>query len=216
MNNEEIRKIALAHGFNERMQPDGTTDLNAYVYAFARAMLEAGRSERLQQVPSFYAPGLRMPDEVVAAALVLRKFANNNNVRTFWHVAGIGDVRYASMTAQPATAETASVLRALIDFAVERTRHRYREDCPDLVDHDVRDPECPVCRAIVRAEKLLTDHTEEDIEMVSVPAGWRLVPAEPTEEMIEAGKEAMTCSIAVIPAFTCYRAMIAAAPKVKP
>lgn len=44
MNNEEIRKIALSHGFTERLQPDGTTDLNAYVYAFARAMFEAGRS----------------------------------------------------------------------------------------------------------------------------------------------------------------------------
>ena len=44
MTNEEIHKIALAHGFRDRPQGDGTTDLNAYVYAFARAMFEAGRS----------------------------------------------------------------------------------------------------------------------------------------------------------------------------
>ena len=43
MTNEEILKIALACGFTERLQSDGTTDLNAYVYSFARAMFEAGR-----------------------------------------------------------------------------------------------------------------------------------------------------------------------------
>ena len=155
MTNDDIRKIALAHGFTERLQQDGTIGLNAYVYAFARAMFDAGRSERLQQVPSFYAPGLRIPDEVVAAALVLRKFANNNNVRAFWHVAGIGDVEYASTTAQPATAETASVLRVLIDAATERTSHRYGEKCPDYDDHDRRDPECSVCNTIKQAEKLI-------------------------------------------------------------
>ena len=44
MTNNEIHEIALAHGFRDRPQPDGTTDLNAYVYDFARAMFEAGRS----------------------------------------------------------------------------------------------------------------------------------------------------------------------------
>ena len=44
MTNEEIHKIALAHGFRDRPQGDGTIGLNAYVYEFARAMFEAGRS----------------------------------------------------------------------------------------------------------------------------------------------------------------------------
>ena len=44
MTSEEIRLLALEHGFTERLQPDGTMDLNAYVYAFACAMFEAGRS----------------------------------------------------------------------------------------------------------------------------------------------------------------------------
>lgn len=47
----------------------------------------------------------------------------------------------------------------------------------------------------------------------SVPAGWKLVPVEPTSEMIAAGKEAMQYSIAELPAFTCYNAMLAAAPQ---
>ena len=128
MTNEEIHKIALAHGFTERLQPDGTTDLNAYVYDFARAMFEAGRSA--------------------------------------------------------ATAETASVLRALIDAATERTSHRYQGNCPCDICHDARDPDCTVCRAIERAEKLLTDHAEEDIEMVAVPDSWRLVPTTPHGDML--------------------------------
>lgn len=41
MTNYEIRKIALACGFTERLQSDGTTDLNAYVYRFAEALIEA-------------------------------------------------------------------------------------------------------------------------------------------------------------------------------
>ena len=157
MTNEEILKIALACGFTERLQSDGTTDLNAYVYAFARAMFEAGQAA--------------------------------------------------------ATTETASVLRVLIDAATERVTHMYNENCPDHIDHDTRHPGCPVCRAIERAEKLLTDHAGGFTGMVSVPAGWRLVPAEPTKEWIERladrglrlGKFAS--SIADV---------LAAAPKVKP
>ena len=112
-----------------------------------------------------------------------------------------------------ATTETASVLRVLIDAATERVTHMYNENCPDHIDHDTRHPGCPVCRAIERAEKLLTDHAEEDIEMVAVSDSWRLVPAEPTKEWIERladrglrlGKFAS--SIADV---------LAAAPKVKP
>ena len=128
MTNEEILKIALACGFTERLQSDGTTDLNAYGYAFACAMFEAGRSA--------------------------------------------------------APAETASVLRVLIDAATERVTHMYNENCPDHIDHDTRHPGCPVCRAIERAEKLLTDHAEEDIEMVAVPDSWRLVPTTPHGDML--------------------------------
>jgi hypothetical protein len=39
MTKDEIKAIALAHGFTLRTQPDGTQDLNPYVYAFAEALL---------------------------------------------------------------------------------------------------------------------------------------------------------------------------------
>lgn len=44
------------------------------------------------------------------------------------------------------------------------------------------------------------------------PEGYSVVPNEATEEMITSGKEAILHSIAPVPAFTCYRAMLAAAP----
>ena len=38
MNNETIKKIALENGFKLKKQPDGSDDLNPYVYDFAKAI----------------------------------------------------------------------------------------------------------------------------------------------------------------------------------
>jgi hypothetical protein len=46
----------------------------------------------------------------------------------------------------------------------------------------------------------------------AMPPGWVAVPVEPTEEMVWAGKEAMRRSLAHLPAFSCYHAMLYAAP----
>lgn len=48
MTNDEIKAVALANGFTLRVQPDGSIDLNPYVYGFARAMFERGRGIRAQ------------------------------------------------------------------------------------------------------------------------------------------------------------------------
>ncbi|PLR29227.1 hypothetical protein CYR55_22910 [Chimaeribacter californicus] len=40
MNKQEIKAIFLAHGFQERLQADGSMDLNPYVYEAAEALLE--------------------------------------------------------------------------------------------------------------------------------------------------------------------------------
>ena len=45
MTNDEIRAMALSHGFTLRPQPDGSMDLNPYVYAFARALVEQERAQ---------------------------------------------------------------------------------------------------------------------------------------------------------------------------
>ena len=39
MTNDEIKEIALANGFKLKEQPDGTQDLNPYVYEFAKALV---------------------------------------------------------------------------------------------------------------------------------------------------------------------------------
>ena len=38
MTNDDIKRLALRHGFTERMQPDGAMDLNPSVYDFALAI----------------------------------------------------------------------------------------------------------------------------------------------------------------------------------
>lgn len=40
MTNEEIKAIAVQSGFKLKEQPDGTMDLNPYVYGFARELTE--------------------------------------------------------------------------------------------------------------------------------------------------------------------------------
>ena len=203
MTNEEIHKIALAHGFRDRPQSDGTIGLNAYVYAFARAMFEAGAAACVEPQEPF----VWYDDE-------------SGETYTVGHVKEFPDHRLylRPLYAAPVSAvgcETASVLRTLIDAATEQTFHEYHEKCPDIHDHDARDLDCPVCRAIERAEKLLTNHTEEDIEMVAVPAGWKLVPAEPTELMIAAIKSQWMCGSQADMAKREYKAALAVAPEVK-
>lgn len=43
MTDDDIRALALSHGFTLREQPDGRMDLNPYVYEFARALISAER-----------------------------------------------------------------------------------------------------------------------------------------------------------------------------
>lgn len=40
MTKDEIRALALANGFTLRQQPDGSMDLNPYVYGFADALIK--------------------------------------------------------------------------------------------------------------------------------------------------------------------------------
>lgn len=45
MNKQRVKELALANGFKLKQQPDGTEDLNPYVYEFAAALAaEAGRA----------------------------------------------------------------------------------------------------------------------------------------------------------------------------
>jgi len=47
--NEQIKQLFLAHGFKEKLQAGGDTDLNPYVYVAARALIAAVKSEHMAQ-----------------------------------------------------------------------------------------------------------------------------------------------------------------------
>ena len=60
MTRDQIKAIALAHGFTERQQADGSMDLNGYVYAFAEAIYAEGQramreraAEMIENTPSY-------------------------------------------------------------------------------------------------------------------------------------------------------------------
>lgn len=47
MDRDAIRALALAHGFKLKPQPDGTEDLNPYVYDFAVALMATALDQDL-------------------------------------------------------------------------------------------------------------------------------------------------------------------------
>lgn len=50
MNKEKIKELALANGFKLKEQPDGTMDLNPYVFEFAAALERVATAELKAQV----------------------------------------------------------------------------------------------------------------------------------------------------------------------
>ena len=52
MTNEQIKEIALANGFKLKEQPDGTKDLNPYVYDGVRAAIKQKLKEVMAELKS--------------------------------------------------------------------------------------------------------------------------------------------------------------------
>lgn len=50
MHNDEIKELALANGFKLKEQPDGSMDLNPYVYQFARALLSEATQHTIRNI----------------------------------------------------------------------------------------------------------------------------------------------------------------------
>ena len=46
MNDQYIKELSMEHGFKLKEQPDGTMDLNPYVYSFARALINGVKVQR--------------------------------------------------------------------------------------------------------------------------------------------------------------------------
>lgn len=55
MNKQSIKELALANGFKLKEQPDGSMDLNPYVYDFALALiLQVAESAYMQAIHDFF------------------------------------------------------------------------------------------------------------------------------------------------------------------
>ena len=53
-------------------------------------------------------------------------------------------------------------LRGLIDIATGAIEHDRAGQCPDAVEgHDARDAECAACKAVMRAERLLSEPAQD-------------------------------------------------------
>ncbi|BBI61741.1 hypothetical protein [Vreelandella sulfidaeris] len=60
MTNEQIRDLALANGFKLKAQPDGSEDLNPYVFDFARALIAA--TDRTDEVDALWETLIKVSD----------------------------------------------------------------------------------------------------------------------------------------------------------
>lgn len=65
MNKQAIKELALANGFKLKEQPDGSIDLNPYVYEFALALIvDAGRKGYAQALFDQFAGNYQALDEL--------------------------------------------------------------------------------------------------------------------------------------------------------
>ena len=74
MTRDQIKAIALASGFTERQQADGSMDLNGYVYAFAEAMhAEGQRAMQERAAVAAWSSGMDQHKKAVGMPLDLRE-----------------------------------------------------------------------------------------------------------------------------------------------
>ncbi len=69
MTNDQIKEIALASGFKLKEQPDGTQDLNPYVYEFALKLIKAVIDDEIQEHQDCIDSLSGVPDSVKEYAL---------------------------------------------------------------------------------------------------------------------------------------------------
>lgn len=84
MNKETIKELALANGFKLKEQPDGTMDLNPYVFEFAAALERVATAELKAQVEQLQIIGKALISQAERAMIfdignynALKKCAND-------------------------------------------------------------------------------------------------------------------------------------------
>ncbi|EMC4146455.1 hypothetical protein VEL46_004241 [Cronobacter sakazakii] len=86
---------------------------------------------------------------------------------------------------------------------------------PDIADDSLPyDPQIAEYEQMMEAEQAQADTTSQQFESLAgkavVPDGWRLVPIDPTKDMLRAGQSVVGFWLNTI---KCYEAMLAAAPE---
>ena len=141
MNNQTIKAIFLANGFKEKPQASGSTDLNPYVYAAARALLASSQGEP-----------------------VAHKIEFNDGHKSGWY-----------------------------------------DGPPSSVDTD------DVVDGVIAGVQLA--YAEQPAPVSVVPAGWKLVPIQPTPEMLSRiGADAKCPELPRQHAISTWETLLAAAP----
>jgi hypothetical protein len=99
----------------------------------------------------------------------------------------------------------------------KRVRAEEREACANIADATRAELTDPYERAIAAeiAGRIREGAQVEHLSQPS-PAGWQLVPIEPTPMMVALGREARASVYPVDGTVECYRAMLAAAPSAPP
>ncbi len=77
MTNEDIKAILIANGYKEKLQPDGTTDLNPYVYSAARTLLQLQNGRIMAEMTDLFIDSSTHDVRVVQSCIdVVKEFVD--------------------------------------------------------------------------------------------------------------------------------------------
>lgn len=81
MNNKDIKAIMLANGYKEKLQADGTTDLNPYVYSAARTLLQLQNGRIMAEMSDLFIGSGEQASSVISSCIdVLQEFVDEITV----------------------------------------------------------------------------------------------------------------------------------------
>jgi len=85
MNKQQIKELALENGFKLKEQPDGSMDLNPYVYEFAAALKAKWQADILAEISLQVSASKPVATPIQIATAIMKE---SNNIRNSAKVAG--------------------------------------------------------------------------------------------------------------------------------
>lgn len=87
MNKQQIKELALGNGFKLKEQPDGSMDLNPYVYDFAAALKAQWQADILAEISLQVSASKPVATPIQIATAIMKE---SNNIRNSAQEAGGG------------------------------------------------------------------------------------------------------------------------------